>query len=141
MLKQFKGKAFTAIIVAVLIGGIFAIFFGIYESDNQGDPIVQVKLPKNLPPEAIAGRELFEKNCSTCHGKNAGGSSNGPPLVHGIYKPNHHSDESFYGAAKNGVRGHHWPFGNMPPVADVTQMDVKQIISYVRTLQRENGIF
>ena len=117
------------------------MFFSHSGSHSSGDPIVQVKLPKNLSPTALEGQQIFSKNCSACHGKYAGGSSNGPPLVHGIYEPNHHSDLSFYRAAKNGVRAHHWPFGNMPPVTSVNQKDVQQIITYVRALQRENGIF
>jgi hypothetical protein len=47
---------------------------------------------------------------------------------------------AFVLAAKNGVRAHHWKFGNMPPVKGLTQADVKYIARYVRELQRENGI-
>jgi hypothetical protein len=57
-----------------------------------------------------------------------------------IYEPGHHGDESFQRAAAQGVRAHHWRFGNMPPVEGVTRSDVKMIISYVRDLQRATGI-
>ncbi|MBV1864502.1 MAG: cytochrome c, partial [Rhodobacteraceae bacterium] len=74
-------------------------------------------------------------------GDNAGGRDGlAPPLVHKIYEPSHHGDMSFLLAAQNGVRAHHWPFGNMPPVAGVTRGDVVGIVSYIRELQRENGI-
>ena len=63
-----------------------------------------------------------------------------PPLVHVIYEPSHHGDRAFLLAAQNGVRGHHWPFGNMPPVEGITQADVMDIVAYIRRLQRENGI-
>ena len=53
---------------------------------------------------------------------------------------NHHGDMSFVIAAQNGVRAHHWKFGNMPAVKGVTQADVLNIVAYVRALQRENGI-
>jgi len=43
-------------------------------------------------------------------------------------------------AVKNGVRQHHWPFGSMPPIPGVSKAEVSQIIAYVRTLQRANGI-
>ncbi len=86
------------------------------------------------------GRALFDKNCATCHGAQGKGSSNGPPLVHRIYEPNHHGDGAFYRAAAQGVRAHHWQFGNMPPIAGVTTRDVEQIIAYIRALQRANGI-
>lgn len=89
-----------------------------------------------------AGRNLFDANCAACHGKNAaGGTGNAPPLVHLIYEPNHHGDMSFYRAALLGVRQHHWPFGDMPPVEGVTEDDVTKIIAYVRAIQKENGIF
>ena len=46
----------------------------------------------------------------------AGHDGAGPPLVHKIYQPGHRSDMAFVLAAQNGVRAHHWPFGNRPPV-------------------------
>lgn len=91
--------------------------------------------------EAEAGQALFDENCVTCHGQNATGSDQGPPLIHRIYEPNHHGDMSFRLAAKNGVRAHHWNFGNMPPVEGVSDEDVIKITRYVRELQKANGIF
>ena len=58
-----------------------------------------------------------------------------------IYEPNHHGDMSFRLAARQGVRAHHWDFGNMPPVEGVTDEDVIKITRYVRELQKANGIF
>lgn len=84
---------------------------------------------------------LFERNCAECHGENAAGSENGPPLVHKIYEPGHHGDAAFYLAARNGVRAHHWNFGNMPPRPDVTEPQIAAIVAYVRELQQANGIF
>ncbi|HBM41471.1 MAG TPA: cytochrome C, partial [Sulfitobacter sp.] len=49
-------------------------------------------------------------------------------------------DAAFLLAAKQGVRAHHWKFGNMPPVEGVTPGDVKMVVAYVRELQRANGI-
>ena len=94
-----------------------------------------------LSGAALEGERVFSKNCSVCHGKNAAGSDNGPPLVHKIYEPNHHVDGSIYIAVKRGVRKHHWSFGNMPPISKVTDQQIATIISYLRTLQRANGIF
>ena len=98
-----------------------------------------VKVPA-LSPAAQQGETLFNAQCAQCHGKNAAGTENGPPLVHKIYEPSHHSDLSFQRAAKFGVRAHHWSFGNMPPVAGITETEVDRVITYVRTLQRANGI-
>jgi hypothetical protein len=47
---------------------------------------------------------------------------------------------AFVMAAQNGVRAHHWKFGDMPPVEGVTNADILNVVAYVRALQRENGI-
>lgn len=108
--------------------------------DTAGAAIVSVTVPE-LTGAALEGEALFQQNCAACHGDNAAGRDGvGPPLVHKIYEPGHHADGAFYLAAQQGVRAHHWPFGNMPPVEDVTQKDVESIIAYVRKLQRANGI-
>ncbi|WP_289040825.1 cytochrome c [uncultured Aliiroseovarius sp.] len=147
----------TALIGAVFIlgGGVAAWqFFGM---DNatvghsmtppdtsdiaEGGPIVQVQLPDELSQQAMLGKTIFEAKCSECHGKNAAGRNGvAPPLVHKIYEPSHHSDMAFVLAAQNGVRAHHWKFGNMPRIEGLTQGDVKMVATYVRELQRANGI-
>lgn len=106
-----------------------------------GDAIAEVKVPSSFSDQAMLGKTAFEAKCADCHGQNAAGrNGKAPPLVHKIYEPSHHSDMAFILAAKNGVRAHHWRFGDMPPVEGLTQGDVKSIIHYVRELQRENGI-
>lgn len=108
----------------------------------EGAPIVQVALPAELSAEAQIGKRAFELKCAKCHGANAAGKNGvGPPLIHKVYEPNHHSDMAFVMAAKNGVQSHHWRFGNMPPVEGLTDADVKMIVRYVRELQKTNGIF
>jgi mono/diheme cytochrome c family protein len=108
-------------------------------SDASDVDLTSLTLP-DLTPEQEDGRALFEANCAECHGENAVGSDQGPPLVHRIYKPSHHSDMAFVLAAKQGVRSHHWRFGNMPAVGDVSDEEVLQITAYVRAVQRANGI-
>lgn len=113
----------------------------IANSNASGAAIVSVQVPI-LSGKAKAGEALFNANCASCHGTNAVGQEGvAPPLVHKIYEPSHHGDASFLLAAQNGVRAHHWPFGNMPPVKDVSRHEVAQITNYVRELQRANGIF
>jgi len=107
-----------------------------------GKPINAAVIVPSLSPLEQQGETLFNASCAACHGKNAAGQEGvAPPLVHIIYEPNHHSDQSFQRAAKLGVGQHHWPFGNMPPVENVTKDDVQKIIAYVRALQRGNGVF
>jgi cytochrome c len=94
-----------------------------------------------VPAELKPGETLFNNNCARCHGERGTGTSNGPPLVHKIYEPNHHGDAAFQRAASMGVRAHHWQFGDMPKIPGVTPADVEQIVTYVRWLQRQAGIF
>ena len=111
--------------------------------DGGGDPIVEVALPETLSANAQMGKTIFEGVCAACHGLNAAGKEDvAPPLVHKIYEPSHHADMAFVMAARNGVRAHHWRFGNMPPVEEkLTDAEIASIVRYIRELQRENGIF
>ena len=109
-------------------------------ADGTGEPMVSVSVPRLSADEATGGH-LFRTYCSSCHGANADGRMGmGPPLVHKIYEPSHHGDDAFLLAAMNGVRQHHWDFGNMPPVEGITPQAVAAIVTYVRALQRANGI-
>ena len=150
-------KTFLAIVAFFLVGGV-AVYWNATQRASQGAghsmvppdtstlaegaPIVEVALPAELSEQAQIGKRAFEAKCAECHGTNAAGQNGvAPPLVHKIYEPSHHSDMAFVLAAKNGVRAHHWTFGNMPPVEGLTDGDVKLIARYVRELQKENGIF
>lgn len=119
--------AVTAIAVFILFGG-----------GSGGFSRVAVEVPE-LTALAQRGARGFETKCAQCHGTNAAGSSNGPPLVHRIYEPSHHGDAAIRRAARFGVRPHHWKFGAMPRV-DVSDRELSAIIAYIRELQRANGI-
>ena len=110
-------------------------------ADIGGTALAEVVLPNAFSETAKIGQLAYEAKCAACHGTNAVGQDGvAPPLVHIIYEPSHHGDESFQRAAAMGVRAHHWPFGDMPPVEGVTRGDVTMIIAYIRELQRANGI-
>ncbi|WP_010138440.1 c-type cytochrome [Oceanicola sp. S124] len=107
----------------------------------EGGPIVEVTLPKTLSDTAQMGERAFNSVCADCHGENAAGKMGfGPPLIHKIYEPSHHGDMAFTLAAAQGVRAHHWRFGDMPAQPGVTPAEVQTIIAYVREVQRANGI-
>jgi mono/diheme cytochrome c family protein len=93
-----------------------------------------------IPPELAAGEAAFDANCAVCHGTRALGTDLGPPLVHIVYEPSHHSDLAFLIAVERGVRAHHWAYGDMPPVPGVSREEIQQIVAYVRYLQRQVGI-
>jgi len=128
---------FLVMSVLVLGAGVTAMRL-ISSKDSPGEDGVIV--PK-LSALAARGKSAFDANCATCHGANAAGTQKGPPFVHDIYNPGHHSDQAFYLAARQGVRQHHWPFGDMPPQPQVTDEELVAIVRYVRELQEANGIF
>ncbi len=131
--------ALLVVLLSALIGGLPAMASN--HEKGEGEALVSVTVPDLTMPEQI-GKALFEENCASCHGKNAAGQKDvAPPLIHIIYEPSHHGDISFLLAAKQGVRAHHWPFGDMPPVPEVSDAEVKRITQYIRAVQRANGIF
>lgn len=137
-----RNNIYIFIGIIAVIGVISWSFFGenLSKNSNEGTAIVTITVP-SIPSNLQVGNNLFDSKCSRCHGANAVGTEgSGPPLVHKIYEPNHHADGSFALAAKNGVRSHHWPFGNMPAVEGITDAEIKEVIKYVRYLQRANGI-
>ncbi len=130
------------LVLAAALGMAGYIHFG-GEEDGAGGgaPIASVSLPGTLSAGAQLGRKTYDANCASCHGRSAAGQDGiGPPLVHVIYEPGHHGDESFQRAVAHGVRAHHWRFGDMPPVEDLSRRDVVAIVAYIRELQRANGI-
>ena len=133
-LKMGVAAAFTAI----AFGG-WLILSGNADNDGGYANAAEVNVPK-LSPVALNGKAVFEGNCAACHGGNGGGSDKGPPLIHKIYEPGHHGDQAFWLAARNGVRSHHWRYGNMPPVEGVSDAQLGWIVKYIREVQSANGI-
>lgn len=128
---------FVGIIAAVVIVVVAAGWQGMISSSSGAH--LDVTVPQ-LSADADRGARVFAANCAACHGENAAGSDQGPPLVHKIYETSHHGDQSFLAAVRNGVRRHHWQYGDMPPQPGVSNRQVAQIVTYVRELQRANGI-
>lgn len=132
----------SLILIAAI--GVYTQYPGINSSvaqAQQSNALVQIEIPSELSGLATIGKRGFDNNCAACHGENAVGQDGvAPPLVHKIYEPSHHGDESFQRAVAMGVRAHHWKFGNMPAIEGLTRADVKAITAYVRELQRHNGI-
>jgi len=134
-----SNKLPALLIAALLFGGVAIIASKILTAESSAPLIVDVKVPQ-LTAKAKSGQRYFEKNCIECHGTNAAGSDQGPPLIHDIYNPGHHADAAFYLATQRGVRRHHWSFGDMPPQPQIKERHVSEILAYVRELQVANGI-
>ncbi|MDF1854859.1 cytochrome c [Pseudooceanicola sp.] len=103
--------------------------------------MVDVRDAGMLTRAQLEGQALFDGTCAACHGTAGSGQFGlGPPLIHRVYEPSHHGNASFVQAVAQGVRAHHWRFGNMPPQPGVTKDEVLLIVNYIRALQRANGI-
>jgi mono/diheme cytochrome c family protein len=132
------------IIAAILAVAALWYFWYLPTRNNPISPtaqgVVSVVVPASFSVRERQGQRLYEETCAACHGVNATGTDNGPPLVHIFYEPGHHGDASFILATERGVRQHHWKFGDMPPQENVSRAQTAVIVSYVRALQRANGI-
>lgn len=118
-----------------------AIVFWMLSMAGAQAQTMQIPKPsEGLMPNPALGKKLFAANCASCHGADLKGSDKGPPMLHKVYEPSHHGDVAFQLAAKNGVRAHHWGFGDMKPVPEVTPNDVAHITAFIRAEQRKVGI-
>ncbi|MCV2887310.1 c-type cytochrome [Ruegeria aquimaris] len=139
-------RAVLFFVVLAVLAGAYAIWVRPQGQEDAAAPaagaaLAAVTVPDSLSENGRIGERLFQAKCATCHGANAAGQQGiAPPLIHKIYEPSHHADESFHRAVTLGVRAHHWPFGDMPPVEGLSRGDVTMIVAYVREVQAANGI-
>ena len=127
----------------LLVGGLLLGTWAFWTNANDqksAEEAYNSAAPAELSSVAEKGRLVFNQNCAVCHGRDALGGDGGPPLIHKIYEPSHHGNGSFRIAVQQGVRQHHWKFGDMPAQPHVTADEVELIISWVREAQRAVGI-
>jgi mono/diheme cytochrome c family protein len=81
----------------------------------------------SMSGRAKAGSEVFQKNCVSCHNKQAGDTSPfGPPNLHGVFKTGLTPEE----AQKIIANGK----GGMPAWSNVlTSSDIQNVIAYLKT--------
>jgi mono/diheme cytochrome c family protein len=99
----------------------------------------EFNIPVQDPTLVAEGGVLYQANCASCHGADLRGTDLGPSHLSVVYQPGHHGDGAFALAAINGVRAHHWRFGDMPPIPALLQEDMDRIIAFVRETQRIEG--
>ena len=132
--RRFK---FLATTLVVAVGLAAASGAGLAQS---GAIYPDPKEPE-MTPRLRLGLMKYGAYCASCHGKTGGGSDKGPTFIHRVYHPGHHGDGAFMVAPKRGAPAHHWKFGDMKPVAGVTDARLELIVAYVRAVQRANGLF
>jgi len=90
-------------------------------------------------PDLARGKQLYGGACAMCHGADLRGTSRGPSQLSKVYEPSHHPDEAYRAAVKNGVRAHHWRFGDMPSLPEFPDDALRDVIAYIRSEQQKQG--
>ena len=97
--------------------------------------------PPGMPFRYGLGHEQFQDHCSICHGGFLEGTEQGPPLIHVYYVPSHHGNQAFLRAIRRGTKQHHWNFGDMKPVAGISENEERAIIGFIRWYQKDQGLY
>ena len=134
-----NGQRLAKYLVAAVLASAAGLWGWQFAERNGKGATVYVDVPA-LSALATSGKSVFDVNCAPCHGVHAAGTDKGPPLVHAIYHPGHHSDGAFFLAAKIGVRQHHWRYGDMPPQPGLSEAQLAAVVRYIRELQVTNTI-
>lgn len=121
-------RSLFALVAALSI----AIAVGACGGDVATSPIVP------LDPDAD-GATIYQARCASCHGEDLGGTEKGPSQLSIVYEPNHHGDDSYRSAIRNGASQHHWGFGDMPAIQNVSDAQIESVISYIRGEQDRLG--
>ena len=132
------------IVAVVVVGAIGTVVAAVTLGSNREvrDPMTgatEFDIPPQDPQLVVQGEALYEAHCATCHGSDLRGTAAGPSQLSVIYQPGHHPDEAYALAVLNGVRSHHWDFGDMAPVPGLTKPRIDAIVAYVRQMQRTEG--
>ena len=134
-------------IAAAVIAVVFVVIGGGCGGDSTADgaprdPMTgktEFDIPTQDPQLVAEGEILYKASCAACHGSDLLGTAVGSPHLSVIYNPEHHGDGSFALAVINGVKAHHFEFGDMPPIPTVTEDDFTRILAYIRETQRTEG--
>lgn len=119
----------------VVMGVTLAFLMSACAGSGDGDVGIAAQDPKLVGTGAV----LYAETCASCHGGDLRGTDEGPSHLSIVYEPNHHGDAAFVLAARRGVPQHHWRFGDMEPVAGLSDADLEAIIAFVRDQQRVHG--
>ncbi|CAC9585490.1 hypothetical protein BHECKSOX_2191 [Bathymodiolus heckerae thiotrophic gill symbiont] len=120
----------TFLIIMILMFGFFAWLNSEKATRNSVFP------DSNYKSSIYQGEAVYQSNCVGCHGGSLLGTEKGPSLLEDVYKSSHHADLSFYYAINDGVRQHHWQFGDMPAIKGLSPEGISDITAYVRHKQK-----
>jgi cytochrome c oxidase cbb3-type subunit 3 len=80
------------------------------------------------PEEARAGREIYNRSCTMCHGLDGAAGDRAPALA-ATRRYLRSTTEELFDAIKNGIKGTNMPASPLP------EADVNKIIAYVHSLR------
>lgn len=126
----------TSVVGGIVLIGLLVWMLG---DGEPKDVRIEVFVPE-LSETALQGQRIFNDKCADCHGVNASGSAKGPPLIDLKYSQRQHADGAVNIAIMSGVRQHHWKFGSMQPLPAFDTAGIPAIITFIREVQRANGI-
>jgi mono/diheme cytochrome c family protein len=139
LIPAFGALAVVAVVFLVLGGGSGE---GSGAEGAPRDPMTgktEFDIPVQDPTLVAEGEDLYRAACAACHGSDLRGTAVGPPHLSVIYNPEHHGDGAFALAVVNGVKSHHYGFGDMPAIPTVTEENFARILAYIRETQRTEG--
>lgn len=84
---------------------------------------------------AERGAGLYRANCAACHGGDLRGNDRGPSLLEEFYLEDQLSDAEMADAIRNGVEENRFEFGPMPGNGALRELQVREIVAYVRAQQ------
>lgn len=146
--KRSAGFGALALLSSLLIAGTW-LFWSKANDQSAAERAYESAAPafdpasdpaSELSRNGARGRVAFNAACAGCHGRDAAGGPGGPSLIDRIYEPSHHDDESIRRAVRNGVKAHHWRFGDMPAQPDMSPETVETVIAFLRETQAAKGI-
>ncbi len=89
---------------------------------------------QNQVRSVSAGRILFTANCTTCHGDNAQGTDDGPTLYSKQFLGSV-DDGTIFSVVSSGVPSTNMPAWNQAHGGPLTNEDVRQLVTFLRSLQ------
>jgi mono/diheme cytochrome c family protein len=124
--------------VSCSAGGLLVLLLvGCGGSSQEGAAAFRGFDPGPAPDSLRRGQMLYNTYCVSCHGLYGTGQGLGPPLLDTLYRPAQMPDEAVYQAVERGVKQRHWHYGAMPKLLRVEPAEVREIIPYLRWLQRQ----
>ena len=89
---------------------------------------------------AQSGSVAFAEECAGCHGRLARGTDRAPNLIHSDYGRRTRSDAQFRRAVREGIPARQGRYGEMPAAKDISDRRLDRMITFLREIQRANGI-